>query len=94
MNTIKINFYASLRKISGTKTVELPHPEGATVRQMLQAAVARYPKMRERLLDERDQLGRHAHVFVNGRDAPLLDYGMDTPLVADDKIDVFPIGHF
>jgi hypothetical protein len=33
------------------------------------------------------------HVMVNGRDAPYLEHGLDTPLLADDTLDVFaPVG--
>jgi MoaD family protein len=89
-----INFYASLRKISGQKTVDLDVPAGNTVSQMVEAVLACYPEMREKLLDEHGQVGLHAHVIVNGRVAPLLEKGMDTVLSADDTIDIFPIGHF
>ncbi len=91
---MRINFYASLRKISGQKTVDLDVPAGSTIAQMLEVVLTRYPEMREKLLDEYGHVGLHAHVFVNGRDAPLQKKGMDTVISAGSAIDIFPIGHF
>ncbi len=91
---MRINFYAALRKIAGQKTVELDLPPGSTVRQMIEAVLMQYPTMREKLLDKHGRIGLHAHVFINGRDAPLLEDGIDTSLSATDIIDIFPIGHF
>lgn len=91
---MKINFYASLRKISGQKTIDLPLPEDCTVYSLITAIIDRYPAMAEKLVDENGNLGLHAHVIVNGRDAPLLERGLNTALMADDIIDIFPIGHF
>ncbi len=89
-----INFYASLRKITGQKTVNLEVPDGSTVAQMIETVLAHYPDMREKLLDKEGQIGLHAHVIINGRDAPLLKMGMKTVISAGDAIDIFPIGHF
>ena len=91
---MRINFYASLRIISGQKTVDLDIPAGSTVSQMVEAVLARYPEMRDKLLDEHGHVGLHAHIFVNGRDAPLLGKTMNTEISANDNIDIFPAGHF
>lgn len=91
---MQINFYASLRKISGQKTIELEIPAGCTVQVLLDLVINQYPEMDGKLLDEHGKLGLHAHVIVNGRDAPLLENAFDTELMESDKIDIFPIGHF
>jgi len=52
--------------------------------------VERFPAMRENLLDAQGALYPHVHVFINGRDAPYLERGLETPLAADDAVDVFP----
>ncbi len=91
---MKINFYASLRKITEQKTVIFPLREGITVRQMIEAVVTRYPVMRTLLLDEDGKISNHGHVFINGRDVPYLKQTMNTPLTADDSVDIFPPGHF
>ncbi|MHC4548584.1 MAG: ubiquitin-like small modifier protein 1 [Planctomycetota bacterium] len=85
-----VSFYATLRQTAGQKTVELALPAGATVQQLLEAVIARFPSMRDELLDGNGRLRGHVHLFVNGRDAPFLDRGMETVLRADDQVDVFP----
>lgn len=87
---VKINFFATLRQITGQKTVELPLPPDVTVRQLVEEVVTHFPPMRPELLDEADELHRHVHVFVNGRDAPFLSEGMETIIKPTDTINIFP----
>lgn len=87
---MQINFYATLRPIVGQKTVDFTLPEGTTVRQMVELVVTRYPPMRKELLDEEGDLYQHVHVFINGRDAPYLENGMQTVVQPDVKVDIFP----
>jgi molybdopterin synthase sulfur carrier subunit len=87
---MQINFYATLRQITGRKTVELPLPQGTTVRALLAAVIERYPAMRTQLLREDGELHGHVHVFINGRDTPFLEQTLETVLSADDNVDIFP----
>ncbi|MFQ5615188.1 MAG: ubiquitin-like small modifier protein 1 [Anaerolineales bacterium] len=87
---MRVNFYATLRPIAGQKTIAFDLGTGATVRELVEAVVTRFPKMRRELLDERGELYGHVHVFVNGRDAPYLENAVDTPIKLGDKIDIFP----
>ncbi len=87
---MKVNFYATLRKIAGTKTVEFPLVPGNTVRHLVGLVVERYPAMRSELLNDDGELYGHVHVFVNGRDVPFLENVVDTAISAEDKIDIFP----
>jgi len=86
---VTVHFYATLRQITGQKTVsfDVARP---TVTRLLDAVVEQYPAMRTELLDESGGLWPHVHVFVNGRDAPYLEQGLDTELGPDDTVDVFP----
>ncbi len=87
---MKINFYATLRPIAGSKSVEFALPEGTTLKGLVAAVVERFPVMRQELLDEQGDLYAHVHVFINGRDAPYLDDTTDTVLRPGDKVDIFP----
>lgn len=87
---MKVHFFATLREITGTKTVEINIAEGATVGELIEAIVDQYPAMRDKLLDPEGNLYGHVHVFVNGRDAPYLEQALDTVLKADDVLSVFP----
>jgi molybdopterin synthase sulfur carrier subunit len=87
---MKVNFYATLRAITGRTTVEFDMPRGTTVDGLLAAVVERYPELRERLFHEDGTLLGHVHVFINGRDAPYLDRKLATELEETDTVDVFP----
>ena len=87
---MRINFYATLRQITEQKSVDISLPQGTTVRELVEIVVTRYPRLRRELLDENNELYRHVHVFVNGRDAPYLKSTLDSELRPDDKVDIFP----
>jgi len=87
---VKVSFYATLRPAVGAKTVDIAAPEGATVRDLLGAIVAQHPALRPMLLNEAGNVLRGIHVFINGRGAGYLAEGFETPLSADDAVDVFP----
>ena len=87
---MKINFYATLRPITGQKTVEFDLCEDITVGQMVDQVIDRYPKMAEELLNANGELSGHVHVFINGRDSPYLDDRLATVIKVSDKIDIFP----
>ena len=87
---MKVNFYATLRRVVGSKTVEFDLPPGTTVRQLLDEMLRCYPGLRPELLDGNGNLFQHVHIFVNGRDTPFLENALDTQISAEDAIGVFP----
>jgi molybdopterin synthase sulfur carrier subunit len=87
---MKVSFYANMRQIVGDKTVEVPVPEGTTVRQLLDEVVGCYPPLREIILNEKDEVSRSVHVFVNGRGMLQLQDGLATVLSHDDAVDIIP----
>ena len=62
------------------------HPiAGGTVGELLHELERAHPQVSGWILDERGLVRRHINVFVNG------EYGSaDTPVDADDRIDVLP----
>jgi molybdopterin synthase sulfur carrier subunit len=87
---MKVHFYATLRSIVGQKTVELDAKPGITARELVALVVQQYPALRVELLDENNEFHRHQKFFINGREAIYLEDKMDTPIQADDKVDIFP----
>ncbi len=87
---MKVNFYATLRRIVGQKTVEFDLPEGVTAQYVVDAVVTRYPALRAELVDEDGRLLEHIHLFVNGRDVPYLENRLQTVIQHTDKLDFFP----
>lgn len=94
MLLLKVNFYAALRKISGTKTVEFSITDGLTIQRLLEVIVARYPEMYDKLFERDGKLSRRAHIVINGRYSHTLEQGLDTIISPGDTVDIFPIGHF
>jgi molybdopterin converting factor small subunit len=60
------------------------------VRGAVDALVEAYPAIGPELLNGDGQLHPHVHVFVEGRDVHYLAGGLDAPLPAEAKLDVFP----
>jgi len=87
---MKVNFFATLRPLVGGKSVKFELPERTTAAGLLALIVERFPPLRVELLDEQGQLYPHVHMFVNGRDAPYLENGMDTILKPTDTVNIFP----
>ena len=68
---------------------ELPLAPGATVRDLVDDMVGRWPELAEWMLED-GELSRRVHVFVDGRSSRHLVEGVDTVLREDQEIDVAP----
>jgi len=87
---MNVNFYATLRQITGKKTLTLDLPDGVTVRETLETCFGLFPALRAELMTADNQLHGHVHFFVNGRDVPYLTEVLETRVSRADKLDVFP----
>jgi sulfur-carrier protein len=72
--------------VGGQKQVEL---EGATIRELVAALVAKYPSLEQQLLDASGDLNRFVNVYVNGQDVRYLN-GLDTPVAERDEVRLLP----
>jgi molybdopterin synthase sulfur carrier subunit len=87
---VKVRFYATLRPVVGARSIDVAAPEGTTVRELVDAIVARHPALGPLLRGGAGGAPRGVHVFINGRGAGYLPRRFETPLSADDAVDVFP----
>jgi len=87
---MRVNFYATLRDIAGGKIVELPIDHGVTAKEVLEAIIAKFPAMKKELLNENGRLYGHVHFFVNGRDVQFTENDLETKIMPEDEISVFP----
>jgi MoaD family protein len=87
---VRVQLYATLRAAAGRKTVEVDHPDGATVHALVATLVHELPELAPLVLDEQGKLLRSVHVYVNGRSAIHLPERLESPLSADDVVDVMP----
>jgi sulfur-carrier protein len=72
--------------VGGQKQVEL---EGGTVRELVDALVAKFPALRQQLVGENGDLNRFVNVYVNGQDVRYLK-GLDTPVGERDEVRLLP----
>lgn len=87
--TMQINVYGTLRRITGKKTVRVDSPSGTCLRAVLDEFVRQYPPMQELLLDERGELRMDLPLFVNGRNPRLSPESIEMELQADDVVSLF-----
>jgi len=87
---MKVNFYATLRDITGAKTIEFPLDHVATAKEVLDAIIARFPAMEKELFSAEGRLYGHVHFFINGRDVQFTDDDLHTRVYPEDELSVFP----
>ncbi|OGO65517.1 MAG: hypothetical protein A2030_10890 [Chloroflexi bacterium RBG_19FT_COMBO_50_10] len=86
---MQVKLYASLRQASGIKMMDVDIQYGSTIRDVLVEVTRRYPVLVKFVWKEQGELAEFAHVFLNGENIRHLA-GLDTPLKAEDHVDIFP----
>lgn len=72
--------------VGGAKSLEL---DGASIRAVVDALVARHPALGSQLLTEDGDLNRFVNVYVNGQDVRYLA-GLETPVAPSDEVRLLP----
>ncbi len=83
-----VQLHGTLRGESGVRQIEISLPDDARVSGALAAALTREPQAAGVLLDSAGNLRQNLMILRNGRDIRWLQ-GIDTPLTALDRIDLF-----
>jgi len=91
MITVKIHTILDIKKIIGSREVELSLPRGSSVNTLLRCMVDTWGEaLAAYLFDpQTSKLFVHIRIMVNGRDIRFLD-GLQTVLNAGDEILVLP----
>lgn len=84
--SVTVLLYGAFRDFAGGRRAVV---EASTVREALDAAVARFPALRERLRDEHGSLREHLNVFANEDEIRRLD-GERTALQDGDVVHIIP----
>ena len=90
MRSVRVRFYATFRPIVGGKHADLPVAEGATLGDLLEEILSRWPELREHLIGREGGFSKRANLFLDGRAARFLPEGLATPLAPGQEIDCFP----
>jgi molybdopterin converting factor small subunit len=85
--SVQVNLPTVLRPhAGGERTVAV---DGATVGEVLQALVARYPGMTGQVIDDSGSLHKFVNVYLNDDDVRYLS-GIDTPMAGGDELSILP----
>ncbi len=85
--SVLVRIPTPLRPLAGGKS-ELSE-EGASVHEVLENLVRKFPSMQERMFDESGELRRFINIYVNEEDIRFRD-GVKTPLVSGDEVSIIP----
>jgi len=86
---MRVRFYATLRELVNSKTIELDLRRETDVRNILRELGAAHPALDAKLWDAGDQLSKSVQVLVNGRPIAFLN-GLETVVAPQDTVDLFP----
>jgi sulfur-carrier protein len=86
---VRVDFYGIYRPIVGTISIDFELERGATLRDLLDAVVVRFPPLRIELFDRDGHLYPWIPLYVNGRNPRLWAEGLDRPIGAADVLSVF-----
>ena len=84
---VQIRIPTPLRKL--TNNEEVVEAKAGTVGGAIQELQARYPGIRERLIDETGGVRRFVNVYVNEEDIRFLQ-NQDTPIKDGDEVSIIP----
>ena len=87
---MEIKIYATLRDVTGSKTVHLDTASEITVGQMLQELSIKYPNLHAKLHNSATgELYTAIQILINGRDMRYIK-GMETIMTVEDDVRMFP----
>jgi MoaD family protein len=87
---MQISFFATLRPIVGGKDFDVSLPAGATVRDLAEELVRRWPELREYLFTDEGGLSRRVAIYVDGRNVRWLPDADATVLAEGQSIALIP----
>ena len=72
-----------------TSDLDTVQGNGDDLVSVIEDLESQFPGMKERLLDENNELRRFVNIFVNGEDVRFLE-GLNTTVTASDEISIVP----
>jgi molybdopterin synthase sulfur carrier subunit len=86
---MEIKVYVTLRMKTGQARIDVKAGPGDTVREAIHELLEQYPVLAPDVMANDNELVKHVHVFLNGRNVRLLD-GLDTIIQEGQRLDIFP----
>lgn len=85
--SVMVRIPGPLRRL--TNGVDKTDVEGGTLGACIGELEARFPGIKDRLLDESGQMRYFVNVYLNGEDVRFLE-GLDTPTKSGDELSIVP----
>ena len=85
--TVIVRIPTPLRKL--TEERDVVSGDGDTLLECIDGLDRQYPGLKERLLDETQELRRFVNIYVNGEDVRF-QKGVQTPLKGGDEVSIVP----
>ena len=86
---ITSRFFGEFKQISNEREIEYEIEKGISINEFLNQVIKQFPKMKELLYDENDQLHNWVSILINGRNIKTLEV-IDTTLADGDILAIFP----
>jgi len=86
---VTARFFGQFKQISNEREIEYEIEKGISINEFLIQVIKQFPKMKELLFDENDQLHSWVSILKNGRNIKALE-GIDTTLADGDILAIFP----
>jgi molybdopterin synthase sulfur carrier subunit len=87
---MQVSFFASLRQIVGGREFDVSLPADATVRDLADELLRRWPELREHLFTDEGALSRRAAIYVDGRNVRWLPDAEATRLSENQRVALIP----
>lgn len=84
-----VKLFATLRDLTGKKTITVPFEEGQTVRKLIEDISQLEPTLHTEIIDKNGEMTGLVHILVHGRNIEWLE-GLDTPIKKSDQITLLP----
>mgnify|MGYP001403961537 CR=1 FL=1 len=86
---MQVRFYANMRTVIGTSSLDVNDSQVDTFRKLVAHLIETCPEVKFHLLDSNNDLRQEVPVYVDGRNPRLTQIGLDTPLQPDSVISFF-----
>lgn len=86
---VKVKFFATFKRITNQKEIELQLEEGTTIAQLMDILIKLYIDLKKEIFDDNSKIKDYIQILKNGRNIKYLN-ALNTQLKDADTISIFP----